>query len=194
MARPIEKRQHIERAVVEVVARKGLPATTIQDIAVAATVSQGLLYRYWENRDDLAGDVYRKQLATLLGRLAVRAAGRPTLWDQIDALVDGFLEFADEQPVVLTFILLSQHHLHGSVPESQGIFAFLRPILEEGMRNGVLRPLDVGISLQFALGIVMQPVIGATYGNLPRPIAQYRKVICEALRRVLGADSEARKR
>ena len=39
MARPVEKREHIERGVVEVVARKGLRGTTIQDIASEAHVS-----------------------------------------------------------------------------------------------------------------------------------------------------------
>ena len=51
MARPIQKRENIERGVVQVVAEKGLGATTIQDIASAVGVSPGLLYRYWKNRD-----------------------------------------------------------------------------------------------------------------------------------------------
>ena len=124
MARPIEKREHIEKGVVEVIARKGLRGTTIQDIALAAGVSPGLLYRYWKNRDDLAGEVYREHYQALLERLATLGIRETRFWDRLSSMIRGFLEFADGNPTVLKFLLLSQHDLQQGVPTEKGIRRF----------------------------------------------------------------------
>lgn len=186
MARPIEKREQIEKAVIDVVARKGLPATTIQDIATAAGVSQGLLYRYWENRDDLAGDAYRKQFQGLMAGLARHADSKAGVLAQLDHLIEGFYTFADTHPTELAFILLSQHQLHNRVSDQQGLFALVEPLFHAGMANGELRSMNPVLAIQIGLGIVMQPVISTIYGHLARPVFQYKDEVCQALRRGLA--------
>ena len=104
MARPVVKRAQIEGGVVDVVARKGLHATTIKDIASAASVSPGLLYRYWENRDALAGEVYQSHLRELLGRLTSAAATERTATARLRAMIAAFLDFADRSPTLLKFL------------------------------------------------------------------------------------------
>jgi len=186
MARPARKRAAIERGVVEVVARKGLPATTIKDIAAAARVSPGLLYRYWRNRDDLAADVYRKHYQALLERLGRLAAAEDGLWRKLSAIVRGFLEFADQNPTLLKFILLSQHDLHRTVPPDKGVRAFLRDMIRDGMARRRMRAIDQNLAAQLLLGIVLQPVVGALYGDLSVPLVQHHAEIMGALRRALA--------
>lgn len=185
MARPIEKREHIERGVVEVVARKGLRGTTIQDIADAANVSPGLLYRYWKNRDDLAAEVYREHYKALVGRLAAAALRETELWDKLNVMIRGFLEFADDNPTILKFLLLSQHELHDSVPIEGGIRSFLVGLIREGIGSGRIRAMDPDLAAQLVLGIVLQPVVGALYGHIPPPLANHHREIMGALQRVL---------
>ena len=193
MARPIEKRGHIERGVVEVVARQGLRGTTIQDIAEAARVSPGLLYRYWKNRDDLAAEVYREHYEALLGRLAALALGEADLWGKLSVMVRGFLEFADKNPTILKFLLLSQHELHGSVPLEKGIRTFLLGLIEEAMATHGFRRMDPEFAAQLVLGIVLQPVVGALYGHVPLPLVRHHAEIVGALRRVfLDGQSDTR--
>ena len=189
MARPIEKREHIERGIVEVVARKGLHGTTIQDIAGEAHVSSGLLYRYWRDRNDLAGEVYRKHYQALLEHLGALAAREKDVWSKLKAIVHGFLRYADENPTLLKFILLSQHDLHRTVPPENGVRAFLQGMIRGGMGAGRLRQMDPELAAQLFLGIVLQPVVGALYGDLTRPLEQHEEDIVAALARVL-LDSE----
>lgn len=184
MARPVEKREHIERGVVEVVARKGLRGTTIQDIADEAGVSPGLLYRYWKNRDDLAGEVYHTHYLTLLERLFALAARESDLRGKLSVMIHGFLEFADEQPTVLKFLLLSQHDLHKSVPTEMGIRTFLLDLIQAGVASRHLRPMDPNLATQLLLGIVLQPVVGALYGHLSPPLVDHHEAIVGALERV----------
>lgn len=188
MARPIEKRKHIERGVVEVVARKGLRGTTIQDIADEANVSPGLLYRYWKCRDDLAGEVYRSHYQSLIERLAALALREKDFWGKLDAAVRGFLEFADENPTILKFLLLSQHDLHDSVPVEKRARTFATGLIQQGMAAGQMRSMDPALAAQFMLGIVLQPIVGTLYGHLPRPLAHQHDEIVAALRRVLAND------
>lgn len=185
MARPIEKRGNIERGVVEVVARKGLHATTIQDIALAAEVSPGLLYRYWENRDDLAGMVYQQHYNALADRLFACATAATSTWERIDAVVQEFLRFADSSPVILKFLLLSQHDLLQNIPSQRGVRKLVGMLIEEGQKAGAIRGFDSELAMQFFLGVVLQPVVGFVYGTLSGPMESRRNEILEALRRVL---------
>jgi AcrR family transcriptional regulator len=184
MARPIEKRRHIERGVVEVLARKGLRGTTIQDIADEANVSPGLLYRYWKSRDDLAGEVYRSHYQSLLERLAALTLREKDLWGKLDVAVRGFLEFADENPTILKFLLLSQHDLHDSVPVEKRARPFVTGLVQQGMAAGQMRTMDPDLAAQFMLGLVLQPIVGALYGHLPRPLAGQHAEIFAALKRL----------
>lgn len=187
MARPIEKRAHIERAVLDLVAQRGLHGTSIQSIADAAGVSPGLLYRYWPSRDDLAGDVYRRQFEALMQRVLAAGPAKADVWTRLDAMVGAFLHFADEEPVVLKFLLLSQHDLAWNVPRESSIDQMVGPLIGLAIRQGVFRPLPADLALQLFLGIVIQPVVGALYGRVAGPVVQYRAAVMETLRRALGA-------
>src|SRR5262245_32197716 len=133
MARPIEKRANIERGVVEVVARKGLHATTIQDIAIASSVSPGLLYRYWENRDALAADVYRAHYDKLVERLLNNALSATSVWQRVDAVVSEFFRFAEESPTLVKFMLLSQHEIVPGLPPERGVRRLLGTLIADGV-------------------------------------------------------------
>lgn len=194
MARPIEKRENIERAVVQVVSQKGLSATTIQDIASAADVSPGLLYRYWQGRDDLAQQVYQTHYRRLIDQFAARiAADQPSaagvgFWPTLRAIVSEFLRFADKEPTVLRFLMLSQHELASGTPPERGLRGLLLRLIDAGQQDGSIRPIPRELALQFLLGIGMQPVIGIFYEDLPGPASQHADAIIDALRRTLGPD------
>jgi AcrR family transcriptional regulator len=187
MARPIEKRANIERGVVEVVARKGLHATTIQDIAHAAGVSVGLLYRYWKGRDELARDVYRDLLLALLARFEQAVAGERRTHDRLRALIRAFFRFADQEPTLLRFLLLTQHDLSQLVPREQGAFAILHKHIATGIAEGVYRRMDPAFAGHLALGLILQPAVGALYGDVPAPLQERADEIIAAVERVLFA-------
>jgi len=191
MARPIQKRENIERGVVQVVAEQGLGATTIQDIAAAAGVSPGLLYRYWKNRDDLASEVYRRHWYALLERISLPAAAENDVVLKIRAMAQAFLEFADNEPVLLKFLLLSQHELNSGIPPEKRVHALVIRLVEEGMAQGRLRRTDPELAVHFLLGIVLQTAIGSIYGNVSRPVSRHLPAIMDAVDRLLSPNGVA---
>lgn len=48
-----QRRTQLIEAALEVFARKGVRATTVKDLAAAAGVAEGLLYHYFESKEDL---------------------------------------------------------------------------------------------------------------------------------------------
>ncbi len=189
MARPIAKKSDIESGVVRVVARQGLAATTIKDIARAAGVSEGLLYRYWAGRDGLAAEVYQQHLSTLVNRLETAVSARPAATAKLDALVDVFLAFADREPESTRFLLMTQHDLYLKAAREFGVGTLLLPIVAEGMRAGHFREMPHDLAVQIVVGIVIQPMVGVLYAMLPGPAVRHAEEIKRALRGALGAPS-----
>ena len=54
------------------------------------------------------------------------------------------------------------------------------------MNAGLMRRMPTVLAIHFALGVVLQPVIGAIYGHIDGPVTRYADEILTALRRVLG--------
>jgi TetR/AcrR family transcriptional regulator, fatty acid metabolism regulator protein len=78
-----EKRRLILDAAVRVFARKGFHATRVGDIAAEAGVAHGLLYHYFESKDQLLEAVFRENWSVLVARIAsVEATDEPAL-DQL---------------------------------------------------------------------------------------------------------------
>lgn len=187
MPRPIEKREDIERGLVEVVARKGLAATAIKDIAYASGTSPGLLYRYWRNRDDLAADVYSRHYAEIRGRVAAQVARHVDAWEQLAAGVRTFYAYVDAEPMRLKFLLLSQHELSQQVPPEHGARALLERLYHHGVSQGVMRGTpDAALTVELILGLILQPTIGRLYGTLAGPMVAHLDGVMAALRGAVG--------
>lgn len=187
MARPILKREQIEAGVLRVVVRKGLHATTIQDIAAESAVSPGLLYRYWENRDELAGYVYRVHYRAMFERVAGEVMRTPEFWPRIRTMIETVYRFADEQPLVFKFLLLSQHDLANYIDPTMSIHHWLAELISSDQARAALRPVAPQLAIQFFVGLVLQPVIGMFYGRVDAPIAPLADEVFETLRRAMRA-------
>ncbi len=192
MSRPIEKRANIERGVVEVVCRKGLHATSIQDIADAAQVSPGLLYRYWANRDQLAGSVYKHHYLELMSLLRAAAAAHADVAPGLRAMVRAFFDWAETNPLLLRFLLLSQHELASYVPPASSAMELLRDVVTRGIAAGEIRDVDRDLAVELVVGCVLQPTIGSLYGHVSQPIGAHFEAIMAALERAIF--DERRKR
>jgi len=100
-----------ERAAIDLFAARGVDGVSIADIAVAAGISQGALYRHYRSKDKLAGhlfsEAYRQtgsELAAIVEREKGFAAG-------IGAMVAHFCALYDRDAALFRFMLLAQHEL-----------------------------------------------------------------------------------
>jgi len=101
-----ERRQHILNEAAEVFANKGLANTKISDLAEAAGVSQGLLYRYFTSKDDVFVALLEQAINGVIhyAQTAIKHTGTPL--KKLHWLTEQILQGMSEEPVY--FKLVSQ--------------------------------------------------------------------------------------
>ncbi len=126
-----------------VFARKGYSDTRIADIAQAAGMSQGLIYRYFEGKDQVfAALVEQFTVGAREGsRMCLNRPG--TAWDKLYCLTSQILPFQFEQPEMSLVTLQAQSN--EAVPKpvremalqhSKLFLAMVRQLIVEGQEAG----------------------------------------------------------
>jgi AcrR family transcriptional regulator len=138
-------KQHILDKAAEVFADRGLANTKINDLAEAAGISQGLLYRYFADKEDVFVALLIKAIDDVLlhAQSAVKRTGTPL--DKIRWLTEQILRGMSENPVY--FRLFSQAMaLPGRVYETlwklETVVAILRELIVAGQTNGEVAKRD----------------------------------------------------
>src|SRR5262245_54422247 len=113
-----ERRDVILRAALGVFARRGLEATKIADIAAAAQMSHGLIYRYFPSKE--AAFVALVERAVQGARQVTEQAlvGNATPGDRLEWLIQQMLEGIKTQPEYPLIIVHA--YAAGTVPDKAG--------------------------------------------------------------------------
>ncbi len=138
-----ERREQILLAARRVFARKGFAAAKIADIGEAVGISHGLVYHYFESKDEIFVVIVEQALQGALW-LTTAARQQPgTPWDHIIWLLDATFQGARENP---DFLLITiQASTSEAVPDgarelmarqSSLIFRNVVGLIEEAQTNG----------------------------------------------------------
>jgi AcrR family transcriptional regulator len=147
-----DKRRRILDAALGVFAARGYHGTAVPEVAAAARVGTGTLYRYFATKEALVNEVYRDAKArlrtALLDGLDVRAAGPRwfhTAWGRLIA-------FARAEPAAFQFLEMQDHAPYLDRRSREVELSVLAPLwlagkrLRVGARKDSL-PVDVLIAL-----------------------------------------------
>ena len=92
-----EKQQAIVGAAVEVFARRGFTAATIEEIARAAGLGKGTVYQYFQSKDDLFFAVFRGFVGQLLEQARGLAAGAaPSAAARLRTILVGLMDIDED--------------------------------------------------------------------------------------------------
>src|ERR687887_1822196 len=98
MPRAVGVKAKVERAALELFAANGLDGVSIADIAAAAGVSQGALYRHYASKEELAWTLFSTAYLRTGKELDALRAGHPGLEPGITAIVGHFCAIYDDDP------------------------------------------------------------------------------------------------
>jgi AcrR family transcriptional regulator len=90
------RREEILAAAVKVFARKGFAASRIEDVAAEAGIGKGVVYLYFDSRDELLLSVLRAYAAQTKTMLASLGSGSPL--ERLERLVHLVINSAAAQP------------------------------------------------------------------------------------------------
>jgi len=167
--------------------RKGVAATTTRDIAAAAGVAEGTIYRHFVSKEALAEELFLSNYLPYARRLREAIRGQAEPMDQVAAMLRDFCAEHDRNPDLMHFLLIAQHGQLAKVPAgSDTPVAVLRSVIEAGVASGRFRRIDSALATYLVLGLLLEPSKAMAESGLRGPMRRHAQEIAEAARRVLS--------
>jgi AcrR family transcriptional regulator len=166
-----EKRRLLLDAAVRVFARKGYHASRVGDIAEEAGVAYGLLYHYFQSKEEVLLTVFRETWRALIEtiRSVEQAGDRPR--EQLRKVAEILLRSWARDPDLVRVLVLEvtrSQHLPGEMDEIVESFAAIQEIVERGQADGSIRTdLDARLASYIFYGAVEELLTGWVLGRLP---------------------------
>ena len=189
--RPLAK-PLIDQAALRLFVEKGVDGTSIRDMATAAGVSEGALYRHYESKDALVWALFADSYVAFARRLDNLQAGVGDARAKLRAMIHGVCAFHDAEPMLFRFLLLVQHGQLEKVRrpcQARSTSSARSCAAPCNGRNSRDRP---GARHRDRGRLVLQPATFAAYGRLDGPLSRHAGRLAAAAWSALAAVSEQR--
>ena len=176
----------IDRAALEVFTSRGVDAATTREIAAAAGVSEGALYRHYKGKEELATALFltlHRRLSTLILEAAAAEGDLPA---KARAVVRAYCQVADEDWLLFSFHLLSLHRFLPAYQEDgNDPVSVTARIIKLAMAHDEIPDGDPELLAAMALGVVTQTAQNMAYGRLKGPLSARADILANAVVAVL---------
>ncbi len=169
-----EKRRLILHAAVRVFAEKGYHGCRIADVARAAGVAYGLVYHYFQNKEELLESVFAEQWTIFINALEAIDAGPGTAPDKIAGLFSFVFDVYKTAPAAVRVLMLEVTHTPqglraGSTRETfEKAVRLLADVIRQGQERGELsRQADPILAATALLGAMELTLSGMVMGLVP---------------------------
>ncbi|GAB1409595.1 TetR/AcrR family transcriptional regulator [Desulfovibrionales bacterium] len=193
MARTNSKREHIEEAAIRLFATKGLARTTIKDIAAAADVTEGALYRHYSGKEEMAWKLYNHELDIFTRIISdILLDQRLAFPIRLTLAIRAIYDYYRVNTEKFAFILLTQH----GFPENTLTSGVRDPMnmavhfVGQAIGEGEIPPCDAELYAALLMGAILQPLVMHRYGRLELAPDTYAQVSTACLH-ILGAHHTA---
>lgn len=181
MARPITIRERLEQEALRLFAEKGVGNTSVRDIAEAADISQGALYRHYRGKDDLVTGLFVERYGALADDLDDIRTEQRELRPRLQAMVRTFCQLFDRDVYLFRFLLLVQHgQLALLPPDLRTPVDVVEDVVTEAVAAGELGPGNASLRAAVIMGIVLQAATFHIYGRLSGGLAPVAPDLAEA--------------
>lgn len=134
------KKSAIVKSALELFAEKGFDGTTINDIAGAAGITPGAIYRHFTSKEELGKVIFETLIGSYSRELSVILDTRTLLKERVEHTVQLTYTYYEKYPAAVCFALKSQHNFWENLGE--GIVhphLLFNRIISEGLEKGEIR-------------------------------------------------------
>lgn len=104
-SKPVDaKRKKIFDAAIEVFGKKGYHRATIDEIAALSKVGKGSVYRYFQSKEDLLGQLLKEKYDEIIERLSLILSSENDILVQIQEMIEFWVGFIQDNPVLYKLI------------------------------------------------------------------------------------------
>lgn len=164
--RAADRPREILDAALTVFVEKGYAATKLDDVAVAAGISKGLLYRYFDNKAELFKEVIRQTLVTTIRDVGDRARASGNAITALDMFLEQLTAVAkDPRRSAIPKLIISES---GSFPELAVFYLAevigpgvqqLTGLIRRGIEGGEFRKVDADLAAKSIVAPFLMAVI-----------------------------------
>lgn len=188
MQRGAATRDRVARVALQLFVERGVDGTTVRDIAAAAGVAEGSLYRHYASKEALAWDLFAGAFTGLAAELDRLQRAQRTLRRKLDAMIRHFCAFFDRDRELFSYLLLSQHgQLRRMTPDMPHPMTVLRRVIAAGMRRGEIPGGDADLATSMVMGLVLQVAVDRIYGRVRNDLSELAENLVASAWRVLEA-------
>ena len=160
-------KEKVERAAVELFAARGVAGVSIAEIADAAGISQGALYRHYRSKNELADHLFAAAYRQTGRELRAIVAREHGLAARITAMTAHFCALYDRDAALFRFMLLAQHaFLPAIVDDADSPVAAIHRAVAEAVVAGEIGAVEVPAAAASVMGVVLQTALFHIYGRL----------------------------
>lgn len=181
-------RERIKRSALSLFVTGGVDGTGVREIAKAAGITEGAIYRHFKGKDELVWTLFADSYRNYAQKLDTLQSAERTTAAKIDAMVRGFCAFFDEDETLFRFLLLVQHGQLAKVPSSlRTPVDVLEDVIRDGIEAGEVGYADTTAATAAVLGIVLQTATFKIYDRLSGNMSARAAAVSAACRHAVGA-------
>ena len=181
----------IERAAVTLFAEHGVDGVSTKQIAKAAGISEGAIYRHFDSKESLARALMFSIHDRLTEMIETAGMAHDNIRDIVQFIVRHYCQIADDDWPLFQYHILHLHHFprFSDGPEHSPIGA-AADLLGRAMDQGVIRSCDPHILAAMALGVVLQAAQAKVFGYIEGPLAARSDLFARKVLAVLELTTE----
>lgn len=179
----------IMTAAIRLFVENGVSSTTIRDIAKAAKVAEGTLYRHYDSKEELARDILQTNLATFTEFMDRKAREKDTLAGRLEGLATAFADAYEDNQDISRFVLFSHAAEMGKLPKTMRL---PRHVVLDILKEAVTaRELPAGADLDILqamiIGSLSRMMLAKAHGEIKSDLRTKSAEVGRRLLRMLEA-------
>ena len=187
MGKAEDTKARLERAALTLFVARTVAETTTKEIAMAASVAEGTIYRYFPSKEQLALDLFLRHHQGLAEALADAQRPAKGLRAKIEAIVRCYCEWADRDWTLFAYHLLNQHSFLIQVPDDMANpVTVVRDVISQAMKAGEIPKRNIDLVAASAIGVVMQAATYKVYGRFTGDLSDHVRFFADAAWAVLA--------
>jgi AcrR family transcriptional regulator len=172
-APPVDKRRVILDAAIRVFARQGFHNCRVSDIAGEAGVAYGLVYHYFNSKDEMLNELFSERWALLLAASEEAHRGDGTPREKLAAVAGFIVDSYRHDPELMKVIIVEVTRAANSfgrthLPEIRQAYEAVEKIVADGQAQGALRSdVDAQFASMLFYGAIEQLLSGWIFEIVP---------------------------
>jgi TetR/AcrR family transcriptional regulator, fatty acid metabolism regulator protein len=189
-APPVDRRRQILDAAIRVFARQGFHACRVSDIANEAGVAYGLVYHYFNSKDQVLNELFVERWSLLLAAIEEVDARPIPPREKVDAVAGFIIDSYRHDPELMKVIIVEVTRAANSfgrthLPEIRQAYDLIAKIVADAQQSGAFRDdVDPNFASMWFYGAIEQLLSGWVFELIPGADADFdraRSMVVETI-------------